>query len=146
LSGRSPCYQGSPHRCLLRSVKNFQSFTVICRKPHVASSICLRATIFQNPDGTLWTHCILRPSGLIVLYCFYMCARMWTVYMLNLVSILLILFEVCWNSNVTTPIELLFCVVTLHFRYIRLLVCYFMAIWSECFSWVPYFVIETLCY
>jgi hypothetical protein len=37
--------------------KNFQSFTVICRKPHVASSICLRATIFQNPEGTLWTHC-----------------------------------------------------------------------------------------
>jgi hypothetical protein len=24
----------------------------------VASSICLRATIFQNPEGTLWTHCI----------------------------------------------------------------------------------------
>jgi hypothetical protein len=21
-------------------------------------SICLRATIFQNPEGTLWTHCI----------------------------------------------------------------------------------------
>jgi hypothetical protein len=34
--------------------KNFQTFTVICRKPHVASSICLRATIFQNPEGTLW--------------------------------------------------------------------------------------------
>jgi hypothetical protein len=31
--------------------KNFQSSTVICRKPHVASSICLRATIFQNPKG-----------------------------------------------------------------------------------------------
>jgi hypothetical protein len=30
--------------------KNFQSFTVICRKPHVASSICLRPTIFRNPD------------------------------------------------------------------------------------------------
>jgi hypothetical protein len=38
--------------------KNFQSFTVICRKPHVANSICLRATIFQNPEGTLWTHSI----------------------------------------------------------------------------------------
>jgi hypothetical protein len=35
--------------------KNFQSFTVICRKPNVASSICLRDTIFQNPEGTLWT-------------------------------------------------------------------------------------------
>jgi hypothetical protein len=58
-SGLSPCYQGSPHRGLLRSAKNFQSFTVICRKPHVASSICLRATNFQNPEGTLWTHCIL---------------------------------------------------------------------------------------
>jgi hypothetical protein len=57
-SGRSPCYQGSPHRGLLRSVKNFQSFAMTCRKPHAASSICLRATIFQNPEGTLWTHCI----------------------------------------------------------------------------------------
>jgi hypothetical protein len=28
------------------------------RKPHVASSICLCATIFQNPEWTLWTHCI----------------------------------------------------------------------------------------
>jgi hypothetical protein len=27
---------------------------------HVASSICLRATIFQNPGWTLWTHCILK--------------------------------------------------------------------------------------
>jgi hypothetical protein len=43
---------------LLAAKKNFQSFTVICRKPHVASSICLRATIFQNPEGTLWTHCM----------------------------------------------------------------------------------------
>jgi hypothetical protein len=34
--------------------KNFQSFAVICRKPHVSSSICLRATIFQNPEWTLW--------------------------------------------------------------------------------------------
>jgi hypothetical protein len=25
----------------------------------VASSICLRATIFQNPEGTLWTHCTI---------------------------------------------------------------------------------------
>jgi hypothetical protein len=29
---------------------------MICRKPHMASSICLRATIFQNPEGTLWTN------------------------------------------------------------------------------------------
>jgi hypothetical protein len=40
------------------AVKKIQSFTVICRKLHVANSICLRATIFQNPEGTLWTHCI----------------------------------------------------------------------------------------
>jgi hypothetical protein len=40
--------------------KHYQSFTMICRKPHVASSICLRATIFQNPEGTLWTCCIYR--------------------------------------------------------------------------------------
>jgi hypothetical protein len=30
-------------------------------KPHVASSICLRATIFQNPKWTLWTHCSISP-------------------------------------------------------------------------------------
>jgi hypothetical protein len=29
---------------------------MIYRKPHMASSICLRATIFQNPEGTLWSH------------------------------------------------------------------------------------------
>jgi hypothetical protein len=33
---------------------------VACRKPHVASSICLRATIFQNPEWTLWTRCIMK--------------------------------------------------------------------------------------
>jgi hypothetical protein len=38
---------------LSASEKNFQSFAVICRKPHVASSICLRATIFQNSEWTL---------------------------------------------------------------------------------------------
>jgi hypothetical protein len=47
--------------------ENFQSFTVICRKPHVASSICLRATIFQNPKGTLWTHCTLWSGGFTVI-------------------------------------------------------------------------------
>jgi hypothetical protein len=40
-----------------RRKKNFQSFAVIYRKSHVASSICLRATIFQSPEWTLWTHC-----------------------------------------------------------------------------------------
>jgi hypothetical protein len=54
---RSSCYQGCPYRGLLRLVKKFQSFTMICHKPHVASSICLRTTIFQNLEGTLWTHC-----------------------------------------------------------------------------------------
>jgi hypothetical protein len=62
-SGCYPCYQRSPHRGLLRSVKNFHSFAVICHKPHVATSICLRATIFQNPEWTLWTHCILLISS-----------------------------------------------------------------------------------
>jgi hypothetical protein len=42
---------------LLAGRKNFQIFTMICRNPDVASSICLRATIFQNSEGTLWTHC-----------------------------------------------------------------------------------------
>jgi hypothetical protein len=37
------------------------------RKPHVVSSICLRATIVQKPEWTLWTHCILnnKLAGLI---------------------------------------------------------------------------------
>jgi hypothetical protein len=62
------------------------------------------------------------------------------VCMLNLVSILLMLFEVvCWKKYVTTSVELFFCFVTLRFRYIELLVCYTMTIWSECFSWVLYF-------
>jgi hypothetical protein len=47
---------------LSASKKNFQSVAVICRKPHVASSICLRATIFQNPEWTLWTHCIINST------------------------------------------------------------------------------------
>jgi hypothetical protein len=42
----------------LLAAKRFQSFTMICRKPHMARSICFRATIFQNPEGTLWSHCI----------------------------------------------------------------------------------------
>jgi hypothetical protein len=31
----------------------------------VASSICLRATISQNPEWTLWTHCIYKQLPLI---------------------------------------------------------------------------------
>jgi hypothetical protein len=53
-SGRYPCYQGSPHRGLLRSIKDFQSFPVICCKLLVASSIFLRAKIFKNPEQTFW--------------------------------------------------------------------------------------------
>jgi hypothetical protein len=40
---------------MLAAMKNSQSFSMICRKPHMASSICLRAIIFQNSAGTLWT-------------------------------------------------------------------------------------------
>jgi hypothetical protein len=49
------------HLCHLLAAerKHFQSLAIICRKPHVASSICLRAKIFQNPEGTLWTHGIM---------------------------------------------------------------------------------------
>jgi hypothetical protein len=32
--------------------KKVLSFIMILHKPHVASSIFLRATIFQNPEGT----------------------------------------------------------------------------------------------
>jgi hypothetical protein len=42
------------------AVKNFQSFNMICRKLHMASSICLNATIFQNPEGTLRIHYMFR--------------------------------------------------------------------------------------
>jgi hypothetical protein len=41
---------------LLATNKNIQSFTKICRKPHIPSSIRLSATILQNPEQTLWTH------------------------------------------------------------------------------------------
>jgi hypothetical protein len=60
--GVSDVWKQSVH-CLYKALQNphvelrFQSFTVICRKPHVASSICLCTTIFQNPKWTLWTHC-----------------------------------------------------------------------------------------
>ncbi|PNF14255.1 hypothetical protein B7P43_G12204, partial [Cryptotermes secundus] len=40
-------------------------FTMICCKPHVASSICLCATIFQNPNRTLWTHCTKFHNSLL---------------------------------------------------------------------------------
>jgi hypothetical protein len=61
---QSPFHKQLTEKCkdgrlfhLSESKRNFKSFAVICRKPHVASSICLRATIFQNPEWTLWTHC-----------------------------------------------------------------------------------------
>jgi hypothetical protein len=41
------------HLLALKELQDFKSFTMICRKPNVASSICLRATIFQIPEGTL---------------------------------------------------------------------------------------------
>jgi hypothetical protein len=43
--------------CHLLAAKKVKNFTMICRKQHMVSSICLRATIFRNPEGTLWTHC-----------------------------------------------------------------------------------------
>jgi hypothetical protein len=45
-SARYPCYQESPHRGLLRSVKNFQSFTVILLKPRVATQFVCASTFF----------------------------------------------------------------------------------------------------
>jgi hypothetical protein len=41
---------------LFTEEKYFQNFTMICRKPYVASPISFRATIFQTPEGTLWTY------------------------------------------------------------------------------------------
>jgi hypothetical protein len=57
-SGRSPCYQGGPQRGLLRSVKKLPEFHRNLQQS--AYSICLRATVFQIPEGTLWTYCICR--------------------------------------------------------------------------------------
>jgi hypothetical protein len=34
----------------------------------VASSICLRATIFQNPEWTLWTNCIFLYAEILRIY------------------------------------------------------------------------------
>jgi hypothetical protein len=40
------------------------------RKPHVASPICLRATIFQNPEWTLWTQYFCHTKiGLLQICC-----------------------------------------------------------------------------
>lgn len=81
---------------------------------------------------------ILTPYPVLVFTCMPVCT-------LNLVGILLMLFAVvCWNKYVTTSIELVFCMVTLHFRYVELLVCYTMTIWCEWFSWVSYFKTETV--
>ncbi|PNF42944.1 hypothetical protein B7P43_G11714, partial [Cryptotermes secundus] len=33
-----------------------EMFTMISRKPHVASLVSSRNTIFQNPDATSWTY------------------------------------------------------------------------------------------
>jgi hypothetical protein len=44
--------------CNLLAPRNFRSFTMICRKLHLVCSNFLRSTIFQNPEGTLWSHCI----------------------------------------------------------------------------------------
>jgi hypothetical protein len=47
-SGRYPCYQWSPHRGLIRSVENFQSFAVICSKP-LAQFVCA-PKCFKTPN------------------------------------------------------------------------------------------------
>jgi hypothetical protein len=51
-------FVGTLYVCLVTmelGIKNFQSFAVICRKPNAASSIRVRAKIFQNPEWILWT-------------------------------------------------------------------------------------------
>jgi hypothetical protein len=63
----------SPCGGLLKSIKDFQSYTMNYRKPHVASSICLRGIIFQNPEGTLWTHIHESCSNLFRLRCWNHC-------------------------------------------------------------------------
>jgi hypothetical protein len=83
----------SSRHLLAAKKKNFQSFTVICRKPHVASSICLRATIFQNPEGTLWTHCIF-------IYIVFFCC--WHV---NCVDLCVIVWINCVSGLVVSPEE-----------------------------------------
>jgi hypothetical protein len=40
-------------------IKNFQNLCMICPKPHVAISICLRATIFQTPKW-LYGHTVYQ--------------------------------------------------------------------------------------
>jgi hypothetical protein len=51
-----PGFGGEPEGKYSVSTKSLRGFEKdVARKPHVASSICLRAIIFQNPEGTLWT-------------------------------------------------------------------------------------------
>jgi hypothetical protein len=42
-------------------------YSHVQRKPHVVSSVCLRVTISQNPEWTLWTHCTLTMTSAIIL-------------------------------------------------------------------------------
>jgi hypothetical protein len=65
-SGRSPYYQGSPHRGLLRSVKNFQSFTMICCKPHVASSFVCAPQFFNTPKRLCGHTVLLHPAYMLL--------------------------------------------------------------------------------
>jgi hypothetical protein len=52
-SGCYPCYQRSPHTEVSKKRPEFR-----CNLPQAACSICLRATVFQNPEWTLLTRCI----------------------------------------------------------------------------------------
>jgi hypothetical protein len=51
LSGRSPCYQGSPQWGVLKSVKNFQRFTMICHKPQWIAQFVCAPQFFKAPKG-----------------------------------------------------------------------------------------------
>jgi hypothetical protein len=51
LGTRVPAYPNEVEHHLVGGKKNFQSFTVICRKPHVASWICCAPQFFKTPKG-----------------------------------------------------------------------------------------------
>jgi hypothetical protein len=58
--------------CHLLVAKILLEFHYDLPQTHMASSICLRATIFQNREGTLWTHStLLEPDKFNVVLFFF---------------------------------------------------------------------------
>jgi hypothetical protein len=88
-------FRSSSH---LFAAKKLPDFHYNLPQTHVASSICLRATIFQNPEGTLWTHCMYKIVFLQMYTLYYLLFN--TVYIKNSPTC----FELCYISSSGTQL------------------------------------------